>query len=31
MSLEELPTGLYILQGVTKDGNLVSKKVIVNK
>ena len=31
MNLEELPTGLYILQGVTKDGNLVSKKVIVNK
>ena len=31
MNLEELLTGLYILQGVTKDGNLVSKKVIVNK
>jgi hypothetical protein len=31
MNLEELPTGLYILQGMTKDGNLVSKKVIVNK
>lgn len=31
MNLEELPTGLYILQGMSKDGNLVSKKVIVNK
>ena len=31
MGLEELPTGLYILQGVTKDGNLVSRKIVVNK
>ncbi len=30
MNLEELPAGLYILQGVTKDGQLVSKKVVVN-
>ena len=31
MNLEELPAGLYILQGVTKDGQVVSKKVVVNK
>ena len=30
-SLEELGTGLYILQGLTKDGQMVSKKIIVNK
>lgn len=30
-NLEELPAGLYILQGMTKDGQLVSKKVVVSK
>jgi LEA14-like dessication related protein len=29
--LKELNTGLYILQGLTKDGRTVSKKVVVNK
>lgn len=29
--LEELPTGLYILQGLTKDGQIISKKVVVKK
>lgn len=29
--LEELPTGLYILQGLTKDGQMASKKLIINK
>ena len=29
--LNELNTGLYILQGLTKDGKIVSKKVVVNK
>ncbi|MBR1512662.1 MAG: T9SS type A sorting domain-containing protein [Bacteroidales bacterium] len=30
-NLEELGTGLYILQGLTQDGKLVSKKIVVNK
>ena len=30
-NLEELGTGLYILQGLTQDGRMVSKKVVVNK
>lgn len=30
-SLDDLTTGLYILQGLTKDGRMVSKKVVVNK
>ena len=29
--LNELNTGLYILQGLTKDGKIVSKKMVVNK
>ena len=29
--LNELNTGLYILQGLTKDGKIASKKVVVNK
>jgi len=30
-NFEELGTGLYILQGLTKDGQMVSKKVVINK
>lgn len=30
-NLKELGTGLYILQGLTQDGKLVSKKIVVNK
>ena len=29
--LNELNTGIYILQGLTKDGQMVSRKVVVNK
>jgi hypothetical protein len=29
--MDELNTGVYILQGLTKDGRLVSQKVMVNK
>lgn len=29
--LDELSTGIYILQGITKDGQMVSKKVVVTK
>ena len=28
---DELSTGIYILQGLTKDGRLVSKKIVVEK
>ena len=30
-SLDELNTGLYILQGLTEDGRIVSRKVMVNR
>ena len=30
-SLEELSTGLYIIQGLTKDGKTVSHKIVVNR
>ena len=30
-SLDELGTGLYIIQGLTKDGKIVSRKVMVNR
>ena len=30
-SLDELSTGLYIIQGLTKDGKIVSRKVMVNR
>ena len=30
-SLDELGTGIYILQGLTEDGRLVSRKIVVNK
>lgn len=30
-SLDELGAGLYILQGLTQDGRLVSKKMVVNR
>ena len=29
--LDELSTGIYILQGMTKDGQMVSKKIVVTK
>ena len=29
--LKELPTGLYILQGLTKDGQNIIKKIVVNR
>ena len=29
--LKELSTGIYILQGMTEDGRLVNKKVLINK
>ena len=30
-SLEELATGFYIVQGLTKDGNTVTRKIVVNR
>ena len=30
-SLEELNTGLYIIQGLTKDGKMVSRKIVVKR
>lgn len=30
-SLEELSTGLYIIQGLTKDGKSVARKIVVNR
>ena len=30
-TMDELSTGIYILQGLTKDGKLVSKKIVVEK
>ena len=30
-SLDELGTGIYILRGLTEDGRLVSRKIVVNK
>ena len=30
-SLEELNTGLYIIQGLTKDGKIVSRKIVVKR
>ena len=29
--MDDLTTGVYILQGLTEDGRLVSQKVMVNK
>ena len=30
-SLEELATGFYIVQGLTKDGKTVARKIVVNR
>jgi len=30
-SLDDLSTGVYILQGLTENGQMVSQKVVINK
>ena len=30
-TLDDLNTGIYIIQGLTRDGQMVNKKVVVNK
>ena len=29
--MNELPSGIYILQGLTEDGQMVSRKIVVNR